>query len=105
MTLKKKLLVIGAQGFVAGSVLAQVGPEWEVHAISRTEPQARSLQFSWHTCDPLREDQLATLFHAIRPDALIHTAAVADIDFAEMHQNLARAVNVEMTRALVALVS
>src|SRR5438067_2056606 len=101
MIKRKKLLVTGAHGFVAGSVLAQAGPEWEVHAISRTEAQTRNTRFSWHTCDPLQEHQLATLFHAITPDALIHTAAVADIDFAETHHDLTRTVNVDLTRALV----
>jgi dTDP-4-dehydrorhamnose reductase len=51
----------------------------------------------------MESDQLAALFRQVRPDALIHTAAIADIDLAETNHDLARAVNVDLTRALVNL--
>jgi dTDP-4-dehydrorhamnose reductase len=100
MTTRRKLIVTGANGFVAGSVLAQAGEEWQVHAVSRGEPLARRDQLCWHTCNPLVPAQLSQLFHEIRPDAVIHTAALADIDFCQTHPELARAVNVGLTRSL-----
>jgi len=103
MTAKRKLIVTGANGFVAGSVLAQAGEEWQVHAVSRGEPLARRDQLCWHTCDPLVPAQLRQLFHEVRPDAVIHTAALADIDFCQTHPELARAVNVDLVRTLVDL--
>jgi len=103
MTAKKKLLVTGAHGFVAGSVLAQAGDQWQVHAVSRGEPPAHHDTLRWHTCDPLAPGQLAQLFHEVQPDAVIHTAAVADIDLCQTHPELARAVNVDYTRALANL--
>jgi len=103
MNPKRKLLVTGAQGFVAGSVLAQAGPEWEVHGISRSEPARPPQRIRWHTCDMLQKERCAELFQAIKPDAVIHTAAVADIDFGESNRELAKQVNVEMTRILASL--
>ena len=100
MTARKKLIVTGANGFVAGSVLAQAGEEWLVHAVSRGEPLARHEQLHWHTCDPQVPAQLDQLFREVKPDAVIHTAALADIDFCQKHPELAREVNVELTRAL-----
>jgi dTDP-4-dehydrorhamnose reductase len=100
MTARKKLIVTGANGFVAGSVLTQAGDDWQVHAVSRGEPLARWDNLHWHTCDPLVPAQLTQLFHEIRPDAVIHTAALADIDFCQTQPELARAVNVGLTRAL-----
>ena len=97
------MLVTGAHGFVAGSVLAQAGAEWEVHAVSRAGPGSRSDRLCWHVCEPLERNQLADLFHRVSPDALIHTAAIADIDLAEKQPELARAVNVDLTRSLVSL--
>src|SRR6185436_17139989 len=105
MNTKKKLMVTGAQGFVAGSVLAQAGEDWEVHALSRSaerfEAPGRSQRRGgranrgWHVCDPLAAAQLAQLFREVRPDVVIHSAALADIDYCQSHPELARAVNVE----------
>ena len=94
---------MGANGFVAGSVLAQAGDEWQVHAVSRGEPLARHAQLSWHTCDPLVPAQLTQLFRDVKPEAVIHTAALADIDFCQTHPELARTVNVDLTRTLANL--
>lgn len=96
-------MVTGANGFVAGSVLAQASEEWQVHAVSRGELLARRDQLCWHTCDPLVPARLSHLFHEVRPDAVIHTAALADIDFCQTYPELARAVNVGLTCLLADL--
>lgn len=97
----KRILLTGAHGFVAGSVIAQAGPEVEVHAVSRNKAFARSGDLLWHQLDPCEEDSLARCLEEVRPDAVIHTAALADIDFCEAHQELARKVNVGLTQTLV----
>ena len=103
MTAKKQLIVTGAHGFVAGSVLAQAGDAWEIHAVSRGEPLAQREHLRWHRCDPQSPDQLAQLFREARPDAVIHTAALANIDFCQTNPESARAVNVEFTQMLTDL--
>ena len=103
MTARKKLIVTGAHGFVAGSVLAQSGDEWQVHAISRGAPLPGHDRFSWHTCDLSQPAPLAQLFQELRPHAVIHTAAAADIDFCQAHPDAARAANVDFTRTIVDL--
>jgi dTDP-4-dehydrorhamnose reductase len=103
MTARNKLIVTGAHGFVAGSVLAQSGDEWQVHAVSRGEPLAGRDALQWHTCDPRQPGQIAQLFHEVRPQAAIHTAAVADIDFCQTHPEAAYAANVEFTRTVADL--
>jgi len=106
-------MVTGAHGFVAGSVLAQVGNDWEVHAVSRTaEPAVGTgagrhhsavASRHWHVCDPLSPGELAQLFREVRPDVVIHSAALADIDFCQSHPELAQAVNIDLTRNLAEL--
>ncbi len=156
---KKKLVVTGAHGFVAGSVLSQAGHDWQVHGISRGEalgcggvsrhhhqfpphpdplllgggegeahvlptilPRPRrggegrgegagggtdrlrpgcGENVRWHICDPQAPDALARLLHEVRPEAVIHTAAMADIDLCQAQPELACAVNVGFTRTLV----
>ena len=103
MTARNTLILTGAHGFVAGSVLAQSRHQWQVHAVSRGEPLAGRDGLQWHTCDPQQPAQLAQLFHEARPQAVIHTAAAADIDFCQAHPEAARAANVEFTRTVVDL--
>jgi dTDP-4-dehydrorhamnose reductase len=103
MSANRRLIVTGANGFVAGSVLAQAVDAWQVHAVSRGAPPAQRANLCWHLCDPAVPDQLARLFREVRPEAVIHTAAVADIDFCQTHPDLARAVNVDFTRHLADL--
>ena len=100
---KRRLVVTGAHGFVAGSVLSQAGADWQVHAVSRGEPMADRDNLQWHSCDPLAPGELAKLFHEVRPQAVIHTAAMADIDVCQAQPELARAVNIEFTRTLTTL--
>jgi dTDP-4-dehydrorhamnose reductase len=105
MTSRKKLVVTGAHGFVAGSVLSQAGEEWEVHAISRAGESVGPGNVRWHACDPLNRSELEQVFREVNPAAVIHTAAVADIDLCQRNQELARVVNVELTGSLAELCS
>jgi dTDP-4-dehydrorhamnose reductase len=103
MTARRKLIVTGGSGFVAGSVLAQAGESWQVHVLTRGEPLLQRHNLCWHRCDPLAPRQLAELFHELLPDAVIHTAAAADIDYCERHPDAARAANLELTRTVARL--
>ena len=103
MNSRKKLLVTGAHGFVAGSVITQAGAEWELHAVSRGAPLLQRAGLRWHQCDPLARSQLSQLFREVQPNAVIHTAALADIDFCQAQPDAARRVNVDLTRTLADL--
>ena len=98
-----KLIVTGGNGFVAGSIIRQAPVEWELHALSRGEKPLGQVGLHSHRVDPGDTATLATLFAKTRPQALIHTAALADIDYCEAHPTEAYAVNVELTRTLAAL--
>jgi dTDP-4-dehydrorhamnose reductase len=99
----KRLLVTGYGGFVAGSVVKQARPEWDVTALSRKlvsdgRDDIRTLQL-----DIREAGQLRHVFESWRPTALIHAAAVANIDYCQSHQEEALAVNAEATRHLAEL--
>jgi dTDP-4-dehydrorhamnose reductase len=98
-----KLLVTGFNGFVAGSILAQVPDDWEVHGIGRAEIPVNPGKINYHHVNLLDKDQLRNALHTIRPDAVIHTAAIANIDFCEYNQEAAEAINVVATKDLSAI--
>lgn len=97
------LLVTGLNGFVAGSVVAQAGKECEVHGISRTEVQGLPKEIQAHHFDLLEKEKVAALFNEIKPDAVIHSAAIANIDICQNDRELAVQINVGITQTIVDL--
>lgn len=98
-----KLLITGINGFVAGSVVAHAKEKWEIHGISRSEINTREPGIFYHILDLLDEQRLEILFKEIKPDAVIHAAAMANIDVCQKEQELAEKVNVGITKTLTGL--
>jgi dTDP-4-dehydrorhamnose reductase len=98
-----KLLITGSNGFVAGSIIAQAPADWEVHGIARSAPAVHSYKFTHHLVDLLDKEKLAECFSSIKPDVVIHTAAMANIDCCQNNPSIAHAINVEATRSLASL--
>jgi dTDP-4-dehydrorhamnose reductase len=103
MTVQKRFIVTGAQGFVAGSVLAQAGSECKIHALTRGAVGKPHDRLQWHAFESLNPGKLKELFDTVLPHAVIHTAALADIDYCQSHREEAQAVNVELTGVLAEL--
>ncbi len=103
--MKKKIMVTGFGGFVAGSVIAHSQNDWEVHTVDRIEVPAEQGNVKYYGLDLLNRERLAQLFIEINPDAVIHTAALADIDFCENKQDIAEKINVGITKSLTGLCS
>jgi dTDP-4-dehydrorhamnose reductase len=100
---KRKLLVTGSAGFVAGSVITQALESWEVHALDRVPVSRKKDSFLAYTLNLTGAGQLEDLYNKIKPDALIHLAAIADIDYCQNNQKLAGQVNVGVTANLARL--
>lgn len=97
-----RILVTGASGFVAGSILAQVPREIETFAISRQEEfESLPEHVRWITISSGNNKEMANAVVDLKPNAVIHTSAMADIDECEKNQDLAYEVNVNLTRVLV----
>ena len=98
-----KLLITGFNGFVAGSVIAHAKGKWEIHGIGRSESSLNEPGIFYHTLDLLDEVKLTRLFNEIRPDAVIHAAAMANIDTCQKNQETAEKVNVSVTQTIATL--
>lgn len=92
-----ELLVTGYGGFVAGSVVAQAGDDWKVTAVSRSVVPDGPTVVSHRRFDLCDGDRLRQLFAELRPDAVIHAAALADIDYCEANRDEAFKINVDVT--------
>lgn len=93
----KRLLVTGGGGFVGGWVVALAGGDWALHATRRTPAPNGRADAVWHTLDLSDAERLADTLRAVRPTAVVHAAAMADIDRCEQQPELAERVNVGVT--------
>lgn len=98
-----KLLVTGSNGFLAGSVIAQVPTHITLHGLCRNKLEKSSIDIVHHAFDLTDFNTLEEIIHSIRPDAIIHTAAISNIDTCETNKITAEHVNVEVTRQLAQL--
>lgn len=88
-----KLLITGAGGFVAGSVIAQAPKNMELHALARHEPEGLPASVRFHAADITDHAAMDALLEQVRPDVVLHTAAMANIDTCQAQPEMAHAVN------------
>ncbi|MEW5815745.1 MAG: NAD(P)-dependent oxidoreductase [Spirochaetota bacterium] len=103
----KKLFFTGGGGFVAGNIISQAlrrdTKEWEIHAVDQYPLPLNFAGLKWHTFDLRDRKMLWKTFNTVKPDVVIHTAAVSDIDYCEANQDIALSVNVGVTAELAGL--
>ncbi|HNZ49815.1 MAG TPA: SDR family oxidoreductase [Candidatus Hydrogenedentes bacterium] len=101
--MKKRALLTGFGGFVAGSIAWHCPPEWDLHGTSRKADLPAPAGIQVHPLELLDTADLERLFKRIRPDVVFHTAAMADIDRCQQNQEAAKAVNAGVTAQLSTL--
>jgi dTDP-4-dehydrorhamnose reductase len=100
---RKRLLVTGYGGFVAGSVVQQAANNWDVFALSRLRVDVGPLGLTKFEFDLHDDRRLRQVFEEVQPTAVIHTAAMANIDRCQAHPVEAEAINVGVTEQLTQL--
>jgi len=93
----KKLLVTGGGGFLGANILMQAEHGLALHAIDQLPVMLERENLTWHSIDLQDRRALQDIFLSLEPDAVIHTAAISDIDYCEANPEKADAVNVGVT--------
>ena len=98
-----KLLITGANGFVAGSVIAHAKGKFEIHGIDIAGHPVNHHSGNYYSLDLLDDQKLTTVFNDIHPDVVIHAAAMANIDECQYNQERAGQINVGITETIARL--
>jgi dTDP-4-dehydrorhamnose reductase len=99
---KKKLLITGASGFLGYHLLPLVQELWEIHAIIHNK-EIVSEKIVCHSVSLLDYDALKELFGQVKPDAVLHLAAVSNANTCELKPWQTWKINVEASVNLAKL--
>lgn len=98
----KKLLLTGASGFLGSNICKAAQSDWRIHGIVHisafTIPDILS-----HRLNLTDGAALKKLFEEIKPDAIIHAAAISDANYCQQHPGETHSVNVDATALLAEL--
>lgn len=97
------LLLTGAGGFVGGNIIFQADESVKIHGLEQRRISLRRENLLWYWIDLLEAEELRTLVRGLKPDVVVHTAAMSDIDFCEANPKVAEQINVGVTEVLVSL--
>lgn len=100
--MEKKLLLTGATGFLGFNICRYAPPGWRIFGLTRWKtgrvPRAHLLQ-----TDITRLSELKQVFRQVRPDAVIHAAAVSSSNMCQTNKAEAHRVNVDASAAIAGL--
>jgi len=94
----KTLLITGGNGLLGQHLIACAQEQYRIFATDLSDlPYFNPALAGYSAADLTNERAVSALFERLRPDAVIHTAAMTDVDGCEQKQALARKINVNAT--------
>ncbi len=91
-----KILITGSAGFVGKNIFNYLKKEHEIYGLSR-----RLGSTTTHQCDITKKDEINNVLGSVKPDIIVHSAALTNVDFCEEHKEEAWTTNVQGTLNLV----
>jgi len=99
LELKKKLLVLGASGLTGYKIANLAKNSYEIYCTYNTRPI--KLDFCEEIkLDITNYDQVSEIFSLIKPEIVINTTALHNVDFCEENPDKANSVNVKSVKTL-----
>lgn len=102
----KTVLVTGSNGLLGQKITAAIlsGKQFNLVATSRGENRFKTVQgYTYAEMDILDPANVREVLEHYKPDAIIHTAALTNVDKCETEKELAYALNVEAVKTLIAI--
>jgi len=92
----KKVLVTGASGFLGYHMLPLLSKNYRVEGIYYRQ-KFHSPAVKWHKVNLLQEKELTQTLETIKPDAIVHAAAISNPNICEENVTLSHYINVYAT--------
>ena len=98
----KKIIIIGANGFVGRRILLHLLAEnqYDLTAVSLHADICPTDGYSFVEADIQDTERINQLILSIQPDVVINTSAISTPDYCEVHREEAYAINVQATASL-----
>lgn len=96
---KMKILITGAGGMLGTDLGTALQQDFEVVGLERRP--VTHLTVPYDICDLTQERKTRDAILSHKPDLILHTAAMTDVDYCEDHQEEALAANVSATEIVV----
>jgi len=98
-SMRNKLLVTGSSGFLGWNVCRYAAQRYDVYGVCFQHECTLRNVTAIH-CDLTDASAVETLFSQIQPDAVIHTAAAADPNYCQQHEEETKKINIEAPIAI-----
>nr|WKN34797.1 SDR family oxidoreductase [Tunicatimonas sp. TK19036] len=101
---KTKVLVTGANGLLGQKLLPLLVASENVQVVATSKGKARfqsAYPVEYYALDITQRDQVFNIVHLVRPDVIIHTAAMTNVDYCEQHQDACWEANVQSVAHLL----
>ncbi len=99
----KRVLITGGSGMLGSNLafwLSQSRPRWQLHLTYRTH-RVEMPGVASHRCDLLDMAEVERLMEDVKPELIIHCAALTDLDYCEQHPGEALLVNAGTTMTVM----
>ena len=100
----KKIVITGSNGLLGQKLVKLFKPktEFQIHAISRGENRLTNHDgYNYYDLDLLNKEDLLILLNQIKPDIIIHTAAMTNVDACELYQEECDQMNIEVVKNIL----
>jgi dTDP-4-dehydrorhamnose reductase len=96
--MKKKVLITGSNGLLGQKLLDLYlkREDIELHACARGDNRYRSANgFTYHNADIASNEEITNTIKQVKPDCIIHTAAMTNVDACELDPESCKKANVD----------
>ncbi len=98
----KRIFLTGASGFLGGNFCHLFAGKYEIFAVYNTH-EIQNKNVHSHQLDVTKSAKLKTFFNKIKPDAVVHLAAISDPNQCQLNPSVSEVINVEVPENLAHL--